>query len=68
MARPGRWAVSSAERSEPVQVGTVLPRRGIAFYAVPRDYHVSPRYRYAVVNDRAVIVDPRSRRVVDVID
>lgn len=51
-----------------VRVGSILPRRGIALYAVPRDYHVSPRYRYAVVNDRAVIVDPRSRRVVDVID
>lgn len=51
-----------------LQVGSVLPRRGVVLYPVPRQYHVGSRYRYAVVNDRTVIVDPRSRRVVDIID
>lgn len=51
-----------------LQVGAVLPRRGVVLYPVPRDFHVSPRYRYAVVNDRTVIVDPRSRRIVDILD
>lgn len=51
-----------------LQVGSVLPRRGVTLYPVPRQYHVSNRYRYAVVNDRTVIVDPRSRRVVDIIE
>lgn len=51
-----------------LQVGSVLPRRGVTLYPVPRQYHVSNRYRYAVVNDRTVIVDPRSHRVVDIID
>lgn len=51
-----------------VAVGTVLPRRGVTLYPVPREYGVGPRYRYAMVNDRAVIVDPRTRRVVDVLE
>ncbi len=51
-----------------VRVGVVLPERGVRFYAVPPDYHVQPGYRYAVINDQAVIVDPRSRRIVEVIE
>jgi len=50
-----------------VRVGTVLPRSGVTFYAVPREYH-APGYRYAYVNDRPVIVEPRSRRIVEIID
>jgi hypothetical protein len=53
---------------EDVRVGAVLPERGIRFYAVPREYHVTPGYRYAVVNDVPVIVEPRSRRIVEVIE
>lgn len=51
-----------------VRVGTVLPPRGVALYAVPREYHVGPGYRYAIVNDRPVIVEPRSRRIVEIIE
>jgi hypothetical protein len=50
-----------------VAVGMRVPRN-VALYPVPRDYHVARAYRYAMVNDRTVIVDPRTRRVVDVID
>jgi hypothetical protein len=50
------------------QVGMVLPSTGVVFYRVPREYGVSPRYRYALVNEQPVLVDPRSRRVVQVID
>lgn len=63
----GRHVVSS-DYSGAAQVGSVLPRRGVALYPVPRDFHVNPRYRYAVVNDQTLIVDPRTRRVVEVID
>ena len=35
-----------------VRVGAVLPPRGVTLYAVPREYHVRPGYRYAIVNDR----------------
>ena len=51
-----------------VRVGMVLPERGVRLYEVPREYHVRPGYRYAVVNDRPVIVEPRSRRIVEIIE
>jgi hypothetical protein len=51
-----------------VRVGAVLPPRGVTLYAVPSEYHVRPGYRYAVVNDRPVIVEPRSRRIVEIIE
>lgn len=50
-----------------VRVGTLLPG-GVTLYAVPREYHVGPGYRYAIVNDRPVIVEPRTRRIVEVIE
>jgi hypothetical protein len=50
-----------------VRVGTLLPG-GVTLYAVPREYHVRPGYRYAVVNDRTVIVEPRTRRVMEIVD
>ncbi len=53
---------------EDVRIGAVLPERGVTLYAVPREYHVRPGYRYAVVNDRPVIVEPRSRRIVEIIE
>jgi hypothetical protein len=53
---------------EDVRVGMVLPERGVRLYAVPREFHVRPGYRYAVVNDRPVIVEPRSRRIVEIIE
>ena len=51
-----------------VRVGTVLPESGVTYYDVPPDYHVSGGYRYTIVNDRPVLVDPASRRVVDVLE
>src|SRR5258706_10942761 len=53
---------------EDVRIGAVLPERGVTLYAVPREYHVRPGYRYAIVNDRPVIVEPRSRRIVEIIE
>jgi hypothetical protein len=51
-----------------VRIGAVLPERGVTLYAVPREYRVGPGYRYAIVNDRAVIVEPRSRRIVEIVE
>src|SRR5215475_4149882 len=51
-----------------VRIGEVLPARGVRLYAVPREYHVRPGYRYAIVNDRPVIVDPRTRQIVEIIE
>jgi hypothetical protein len=53
---------------EPVRVGTVLPEAGVTYYEVPAEYRVAPTYRYTIVNDRPVLVEPRSRRIVEVID
>lgn len=51
-----------------VRVGAVLPERGVTYYDVPAEYHVRGGYRYAYVNDRPVLVDPRTHRIVDVIE
>lgn len=48
-------------------VGGVLPEAGITYYDVPQTYGTTP-YRYTVVNGQTVLVEPRSRRVVQVID
>ena len=52
---------------EDVRVGAVLPESGVTYYEVPAEYGVRD-YRYTIVNDRPVLVDPRSRRIVEVID
>jgi hypothetical protein len=50
------------------RVGTVLPETGVTYYDVPAEYHVTNGYRYTYVNDRPVLVDPRTRQVVQIID
>jgi hypothetical protein len=50
-----------------VVVGGVLPEAGITYYDVPQTYGVTP-YRYTVVNGRTVLVEPRTRRIVQVIE
>jgi uncharacterized protein YcfJ len=52
---------------EEVRVGAELPSSGVTYYDVPEEYGVRG-YRYTIVNDRTVLVDPRSHRVVEVID
>jgi hypothetical protein len=53
--------------SERVIVGNVLPEVGITYYDVPQTFGVTP-YRYTVVNGRTVLVEPRSRRIVQVVE
>ena len=50
-----------------VRVGADLPSSGVTYYEVPKEYGVS-KYRYTVVNDRTVLVDPSTHRVIQVID
>ena len=52
---------------ERVVVGTTLPDAGVTYYDVPQSVAQTP-YRYTVVNGETVLVEPRSRRVVQVID
>jgi hypothetical protein len=49
------------------RVGAVLPESGVTYYDVPAEYHVQG-YRYAYVNDHAVLVDPRTHRIVQIVD
>ena len=53
--------------AEPVEVGMVLPSRGVVYRNIPTEYG-APGYRYTIVNDEAVIVEPRTRRVVEIIE
>jgi hypothetical protein len=50
-----------------VIVGGVLPEAGITYYDVPQTFGPTP-YRYTVVNGRTVLVEPRSRRIVQVVE
>ncbi len=52
--------------SSGVVVGAELPQSGVTYYDVPAEYN-APNYRYTVVNDRTVLVDPKTHRIVQVI-
>ena len=52
---------------ERVVVGGVLPESGVTYYDVPQSYGQTT-YRYTVVNGQTVLVEPRTRRIVQVID
>lgn len=50
-----------------VVVGGVLPETGVTFYDVPQSFGMTP-YRYTVVNGETVLVEPRTRRIVQVLE
>lgn len=50
-----------------IVVGATLPDAGVTIYDVPQTFGSTP-YRYTVVNGRTVLVEPRSRRIVQVIE
>ena len=50
-----------------VTVGGVLPEAGVVYYDVPQTFGATP-YRYTVVNGETVLVEPRSRRIVQVVE
>ena len=50
-----------------VVVGGVLPEAGITYYDVPQTFGATP-YRYTVVNGQTVLVEPRTRRIVQVVE
>ena len=58
---------TSYSYDQPVVVGATLPATGVTYYRVPEEYGVSD-YRYTVVNNQPVLVEPRTRRIVQVID
>ncbi len=60
-------SVPSYRYAEPIAVGAMLPEDGVVYREVPAEYGAQG-YRYTVVNDRTVVVDPRTRRIVQIID
>ena len=52
---------------EEVRVGAVLPRSGVTYYEVPSEFGVRD-YRYTVVNNRTVLVEPGTGRIVEIVD
>ncbi len=50
-----------------VIVGGVLPETGVTIYDVPQSFAVTP-YRYTVVNGRTILVEPRTRRIVQLVE
>jgi hypothetical protein len=57
----------SYQYREDVRIGAVLPEEGVTYYEVPQEYGVRD-YRYTVVNGRTVLVDPRTHRIVEVVE
>lgn len=53
--------------NQDLRVGVVLPEEGVTYYEVPAEYHVPAGYRYTYVNDEPVLVEARTRRIVEII-
>src|SRR3954469_21066460 len=62
-----RERIPSYTIPERVIVGGVLPEAGVTYYDVTQTFGVTP-YRYTVVNGRTVLIEPRSRRIVQVVE
>jgi hypothetical protein len=58
--------VPSYAYREDVRVGAVLPSNGVTYYEVPSEYGAT-EYRYTVVNNTPVLVEPRSHKIIQVI-
>ena len=59
--------MTSYRYEQPVTVGVILPEQGVVYREVPAEYGAQG-YRYTVVNDRPVLVEPRTRRIVQIIN
>ena len=57
----------SAYVRDQVVVGTPMSRR-VSSYPGPADVGVNTQYQYSVLNERTVLVDTQTRRVIQVID
>ena len=57
----------SYQYSGDIRIGTTLPESNVTYYEVPPEYGASS-YRYTVVNGRTVLVEPGSRRIVEIVD
>jgi hypothetical protein len=49
-----------------LRAGVVLPETGVEYYDVPAEYHAPPGYRYTMVNGHPVLIEARTRRIVEI--
>lgn len=59
--------VPSYTYAERARVGAILPESGVTYRAVPSEYGAGT-YRYTVVNGTPVVVEPSTRRIIQVIE
>jgi Protein of unknown function (DUF1236) len=57
---------NSYKYDDDMRIGAILPSDGIEYYDVPPEFGVN-RYRYTVVNNEAVLVDPQSHAIVQIV-
>jgi hypothetical protein len=57
----------SARVAQQVVIGEALPPR-VRVYPVPASVGLRSTYSYTVVNNRTVLVDPQTRRIVEILD
>lgn len=62
-----REKTPSVKVAEKVALGAILPAT-VAVYPLPADIGVKTDYRYARVNDHAVLVAPTTHQVIQIID
>jgi len=60
--------VPSYTYREDLRPGVVLPEEGVTYYDVPQEYRVKRGYRYTVINGHPVLVEPRTRKVIQIIE
>lgn len=53
--------------AQPLAEGTILPDDGIVYREIPPQYGAQS-YRYTVVNGRTILVEPQTRRIVQIIN
>lgn len=58
--------VPSYRYAEDIRVGAVLPESGVVYREVPAEYGAKG-YRYTIVNNTPVLVEPGTRRIIQVI-
>jgi len=59
--------VPSYTYKEDVAVGVALPEDGVTYHEVPAEYGARD-YRYTVVNGKTVLVEPKTRKIVQIIN
>lgn len=50
-----------------VAIGVVLPETGVTYYDIPQSFGATP-YRYTMVNGRTLLVEPRTHRIIQVVE